>query len=57
MSLFNPSSTQHVGLILSERLINMPVQVAPHMYRLLCDEIKWALDEVILKHMLIIATS
>lgn len=44
--LFGPSSTAQVGLILSERLINMPVQVAPHMYRLLADEIRWALDEV-----------
>ena len=24
----------------------MPVQVMPHMYRMLADEIQWALDEV-----------
>ncbi|KZT22072.1 hypothetical protein NEOLEDRAFT_1120069, partial [Neolentinus lepideus HHB14362 ss-1] len=34
----------HVGLILSERLINMPVQVVPPMYRMLAEEIKWAID-------------
>lgn len=45
-ALFGPSSNAQVGLIISERLINMPVQVAPHMYRLLADEIRWALDEV-----------
>lgn len=44
--LFSTSSGQQVGLILSQRLVNMPVQVAPHMYRLLGDEIKWAVDEV-----------
>jgi protein BCP1 len=40
------SSNNHVGLILSERLVNMPVQVVPPMYRLLADEIKWAIEEV-----------
>jgi len=39
------SSQNHVGFIFSERLINMPVQVVPHMYRMLADEIQWALDE------------
>jgi len=40
------SSNNHVGLILSERLINMPVQVIPPMYKMLADEIKWAVEEV-----------
>ena len=39
-------SENHVGFILSERLVNMPVQVVPPMYRMLADEIKWAIDEV-----------
>ncbi|KAJ3926144.1 MAG: p21-C-terminal region-binding protein-domain-containing protein [Lentinula lateritia] len=30
----------HVGLVVCERLINMPVQVIPPMYRLLKDELK-----------------
>ena len=41
-----PSSHTHVGLVLSERLVNMPIQVVPPMYRMLADEIKWALEEV-----------
>ncbi|KAH9949480.1 p21-C-terminal region-binding protein-domain-containing protein [Amylocystis lapponica] len=39
------TSTNHIGFIFSERLINMPVQVVPHMYRMLANEIQWALDE------------
>ncbi|EIM92015.1 uncharacterized protein STEHIDRAFT_136065 [Stereum hirsutum FP-91666 SS1] len=38
-------SQNHVGFIFSERLINMPVQVVPHMYRMLADEIKWAVAD------------
>ncbi len=30
----------HVGFVLCERLINMPVQVIPPMYRMLMDEMK-----------------
>lgn len=40
------SSSNHVGLILSERLVNMPVQVVPPMYKMLADEVKWAVEEV-----------
>jgi len=46
--LLGPSglrSENHVGLLLSERLINMPVQVVPPMYRMLTDEIQWANDD------------
>ncbi|KAH7922392.1 hypothetical protein BV22DRAFT_1037516 [Leucogyrophana mollusca] len=38
-------SQNHVGLVLCERLINMPVQVVPPMYRMLIDELKWALED------------
>jgi len=41
------SPNDHVGLILSERLVNMPVQIVPPMYRMLADEIKWAVEEVV----------
>ncbi|KDQ53022.1 hypothetical protein JAAARDRAFT_137838 [Jaapia argillacea MUCL 33604] len=41
----NANPSQHIGLVLSERLINMPVQIVPHMYRMLVDEIKWAIDD------------
>ncbi|EIW86231.1 hypothetical protein CONPUDRAFT_133729 [Coniophora puteana RWD-64-598 SS2] len=37
-------SQNHVGLIVCERLINMPVQVIPPMYRMLIDELKTAID-------------
>lgn len=39
------TGSTHVGLVISERLINMPVQVVPPMYRMLADEIKWAIDD------------
>lgn len=35
----------HLGFIFSERLVNMPVEVIPHMYRLLANEIQWACDD------------
>ena len=34
-----------VGLILTERLINVPSEVAPPMYKMLLEEIQWAIDE------------
>ncbi|KAF8168454.1 p21-C-terminal region-binding protein-domain-containing protein [Crassisporium funariophilum] len=43
-TLFSQSEA-HVGLVLCERLINMPVQVIPPMYNMLADEIKWALAD------------
>jgi len=43
--LLAPGSSAQVGLILTERLINMPVQVVPPMYKMLLEEIEWALQE------------
>lgn len=43
-ALHDPES--QVGLVLCERLINMPVPVIPPMYRMLVDEIKDAVEEV-----------
>lgn len=37
-NLLAPTSTSKVGLVISERLINMPVQVVPPMYKMLLDE-------------------
>ncbi|KAH7910003.1 p21-C-terminal region-binding protein-domain-containing protein, partial [Hygrophoropsis aurantiaca] len=34
-----------LGLVLSERLVNMPVQVVPPMYRMLVDELRWAVED------------
>ncbi|CAK5284380.1 unnamed protein product [Mycena citricolor] len=42
--LFANSQAQ-VGLVLCERLMNMPVQTVPPMYRMLSDELKWALAD------------
>ncbi|KDQ53020.1 hypothetical protein JAAARDRAFT_442743 [Jaapia argillacea MUCL 33604] len=50
----NANASQHMGVALSERLINMPVQIVPHMYRMLVDEIKWAIDDT-LTHLLFIS--
>lgn len=45
-SLLQNHPRHHVGLVLSERLINMPVQIMPPMYRMLSDEIDEAIKEV-----------
>lgn len=39
-------SANHVGLIFSERLINMPVQLMPPAYRMLEEELRWAMEDV-----------
>ncbi len=39
------ASGQHVGLILSERLINMPSDVAPPLYSMLVEEIEAAVED------------
>ncbi|KAF4302894.1 putative protein bcp1 protein [Botryosphaeria dothidea] len=44
-SLLDPSSPSQVGLILTERFINMPSEIVPPMYTMLQEEIQWALDE------------
>ena len=43
--LLNPSSHARIGLVLTERLINIPAQVVPPMYKMLLEEISWAIDE------------
>lgn len=39
------SSGKHVGLVLTERLINMPSEIAPPMYGMLIDEIEAAVED------------
>ncbi|GAA6020273.1 hypothetical protein JCM10207_003208, partial [Rhodosporidiobolus poonsookiae] len=36
---------KHVGLVLSERLVNMPVQVVPPMYKMIVEELEWARED------------
>lgn len=39
------SSGKHVGLILAERLINMPPEISPPMYSMLIDEVEAAVED------------
>ncbi|KAK5161536.1 p21-C-terminal region-binding protein-domain-containing protein [Cryomyces antarcticus] len=43
--LLSLSSKAQVGLILTERFVNMPTEVVPPMYNMLLEEIKWAIEE------------
>lgn len=43
--LLIPSDTVQIGLILTERLLNIPEAVVPPMYKMLVEEISWALEE------------
>ncbi len=48
-ALLGPAGLQsqnHVGFVFSERLVNMPVQLMPPMYRMLSEELQWATDDV-----------
>jgi len=45
VELLKDASQFHIGLILSERLINMPVQIVPQMYKMLQEEIQWAIED------------
>jgi protein BCP1 len=44
-ALVSPDSSFEVGLILTERVINIPSEVVPPMYTMLLEEISWALEE------------
>ena len=44
-TLLDPNNPAQVGLILSERFINMPNEIVPPMYRMLLEEIQWANEE------------
>ncbi|KAL9123735.1 MAG: hypothetical protein Q9217_006862 [Psora testacea] len=44
-SLLQEPTSARIGLILTERLINVPSEVVPPMYIMLLEEISWALEE------------
>ncbi|ORY16903.1 p21-C-terminal region-binding protein-domain-containing protein [Clohesyomyces aquaticus] len=44
-TLLDSESTAQVGLILTERFLNMPHETIPPMYTMLLEEIAWALEE------------
>ncbi|GAA5956347.1 hypothetical protein JCM3765_005635 [Sporobolomyces pararoseus] len=39
------SKPKHLGVVLNERLVNMPVQVVPPMFRMLQEELGWAIED------------
>lgn len=41
-----PAKPRHVGLVLSERLVNMPAQIMPPAYKMLQEELQWAREDV-----------
>ena len=43
--LMQKSDGARVGLILTERLVNIPSEVVPPMYKMLLEEITWAIEE------------
>ena len=43
--LLSDSATARIGLILTERFINMPPDIVPPMYKMLLEEIEWAVQE------------
>ena len=43
-SLLSQNPVPPVGLVLTERLINMPSEVVPPMYSMLQEEITWAIE-------------
>lgn len=43
--LVQNSTSARVGLILTERLVNIPSEVVPPMYKMLLEEISWAIEE------------
>jgi protein BCP1 len=44
-ALLGDDNAAQVGLILTERFINMPHEIVPPMYTMLQEEIQWALEE------------
>ncbi|KAK4052242.1 Mss4p nuclear export [Microbotryomycetes sp. JL221] len=39
------TNPKHVGLVLCERLVNMPAQIVPPMYKMLVEELQWARED------------
>ncbi|KAK4046651.1 Mss4p nuclear export [Microbotryomycetes sp. JL201] len=39
------SERSNIGLVLCERLVNMPAQIVPPMYKMLGEELQWAKDD------------
>ena len=44
-NVLSSTNTARVGLVLTERLLNIPPEVVPPMYKMLLEEISWAIEE------------
>ena len=44
-NLVQNSDNARVGLVLTERLVNIPTEVVPPMYNMLLEEVSWAIEE------------
>ncbi|KAL2891766.1 Protein BCP1 [Ceratocystis lukuohia] len=45
VSLLSPTSGAQVAIVFSERLVNMPAEIAPPMYSMLIDEVEAAVED------------
>ncbi|KAF4549345.1 putative p21-C-terminal region-binding protein [Elsinoe fawcettii] len=45
LSAILADESAHVGLVLQERLVNMPTEIVPPMYTMLREELQWATEE------------
>ncbi|OLY84198.1 Protein bcp1 [Smittium mucronatum] len=43
--IMSTSSTDRVGLLINERLVNMPAQIVPPMFKMLFEELEWAIND------------
>lgn len=44
-SFINGNASSQVGLILAERLVNIPTEIVPPMYTMLIEEVEWAVKD------------
>ncbi|KAJ1913201.1 Mss4p nuclear export [Tieghemiomyces parasiticus] len=44
-ALLAPGAVSSTGWVISERLLNMPPQIAPPMFRMLAEEVQWAVED------------
>lgn len=44
MNILSSTKAARVGLVLTERLLNIPSEVVPPMYKMLLEEISWAIE-------------
>lgn len=45
LRLFLGDQAKAVGLLVSQRVVNLPPQLLPHLYDALFDEVSWAIED------------